>query len=177
MRIPVIVAALVVTWVLLVYIAGLSIIQETYEVCPICRVHRIITTYFMVPVSIEINESEFSRYYRSHADPQHQHIWLKRGVSRKTRTGDISAHGIPDPLRLQYNAALAIIKSLPDRKTRKAFSKRLYVPDRSSPEAQRVLKAIQELNNAYWENEQRKDWPIQLRKVGLYPNTESGKHQ
>lgn len=177
LKIAVIVAALVVGWVLIVYIADWPITQRTYYACPICRLHKVITTYFMIPVSITVNENEFSRYYQKYADPGHRHIWCGRGVSRTTRTSDISAHGAPDALRLQYNAALAIIKSLPDREARKAFFEHLYVPDRSSPEAQRILKAIWELNDAYWENEHRKDWPSQLRKVGLYPNTTSSKHQ
>lgn len=170
----VILAVLVVGWVLLVYAAEWPITQQTYYACPICRAGKVVNSYMMIPVRTRVSDNEFSRYYRYHADPSHHHIWLGRGVSRKTRTGDISAHGAPDALRLHYNVALAIIESLPNKEARKAFFEHLYVPDRSSPEAKRVLKAILELNDAYWRNEHRKDWLDQLRKVGLHPNATSG---
>ncbi len=177
LKIVVVLAALAVGWVLLVYTADWPISRFSYFACPICRARKIITSYMMIPVRTTVNDNEFSRYYRSHADLSHQHIWLKCGGDRVTRTGVVSGHSIPDALRLRYEAALAIIKSLPDREARKAFFERLYVPDRSSPEAQRILKAIWELNDTYWENEHRISWLDQIRKVGLYPNTASGKHQ
>lgn len=160
---------LVIGWRLFVYISDRPLSQESYYACPVCRAGRTVSSSMMFPVRIRIDENEFSRYYRNNADPRHRHIWLGRGMMRKTRTGDVSAHGVPDTLKLQYNAALAIIKSLPGRKTRKAFFEHLYVPDKSSSEAQKTSEAISKLNDAYWENEHRKDWPSQLCKVGLYP--------
>jgi hypothetical protein len=97
-------------------------------------------------------------------------------MSRRTRTGDISAHGAFGALRLQYEVALAILKSLPDGKARKEFFEQLYVPDMSQPKAHKVTDAIWKLNEAYWEDEHRTDWLDQLRRVGLYPGVASDKH-
>lgn len=169
LKIAIRVTALVVCLVLLVYVADGPMTQKTYYACPICRMGKVVTSYLMIPMRTKVNDNEFSRYYRSYADPSHQHIWLRCGVSRKTPTSNISAHGAPMALRLNYNVALAIAKSLPDRKTRKAFFEHLYVPDGSSSEAGTVLKAILELNDAYRENKHRNDWLDQLHKVGLFP--------
>ena len=173
LRAAIVLTAVVVGWGLLVYAADWPLVQRNHYACPICRAGKTVTSYLMIPIRVETNDNEFSRYYRSHADSQHRHTWLGCGVSRRTRTGGISAHGAPVPLQLIYEAALAIVKSLPDRKTRKAFFEQLCVADESTPEgraaASKNAEAICKLNDAYWENEHRRDWPSQLRKVGLYP--------
>jgi hypothetical protein len=169
----IIVIALPFAWGLFVYVADWPMCQRRYSACAICRASKFTDYLFLLPVKHIMHEDEFSIYYRQHADPAHRHFWMGCGGSRTTRTSDMSAHGSPDPLRLHYNAALAILKSLPDPATRKAFFEHLCRSDRQVTndwqDSSGVFNAIMQLNEAYWENERRTDWPEQVRKVGLYP--------
>lgn len=90
-------------------------------------------------------------------------------MRRETRTGGLSAHGTPGPLRLRYEVALAILKALPDANSRKKFFERLAVVDNDGRSPLKLLMQIEELNEIYYADEQRKDWLVQIRKVGLYP--------
>jgi hypothetical protein len=161
--------ALVVAWALLVFATGEPMMEEDYYSCSVCRAGRTVTSYFTIPVRTKIYANEFSLYYLSHVDPRHRHTWLGRGLWRVTRTSQISAHGGSGPLNLHYRAALAIMKSLPDRESQKAFFERLSVVDDTERSNPKTFIAIERLNAAYYANKNRRDWLQQVRRVGLYP--------
>lgn len=163
-------------WMLFVYAADLPTSQRVGYGCAICRANKTTDSLFLIPMWTRVEGNEFSRYYREHVDAAHKHVWLFGSVARERRSGGISAHGSNGPFRLYYEPAFSILQSLPDRRTRRAFCEmlyRAYEAHEVTPEGQaawrRVCLAIYKLNGAYWDDEHRRDWPEQLKKVGLYP--------
>ena len=151
----------------------LPIEEKTCYGCPLCRASMASTRRFFIPVSSRIDESPFSRYYRNDIDPNHRHIWRACGHHLRTFRGCRTGCGSILAWRLRGDAAFAIARSLPDRRTRRAFCEQFNIPGDSKVSTrlyQRVALACLQLNEAYENNRARRDWPQILRKVHLYPH-------
>lgn len=165
----VIIVAAAVYWVAV----GMPISRQTYYGCNVCRADRITHTFLFIPLPSETREDDFSRYYRKHVDLQHKHTWQACGWHNRSVHGIEIGDGILLASVLRQEAALAIVKSLPDRRTRKAFCEQFLMPARTSssyPHAWRkTANSCHALTEAYRQNPNRKDWPAVLKKVGFYP--------
>lgn len=167
-------------WMLFVCAAGYPTADTVAYCCGVCRASKWTGHRFLIPTPPSIIDNDFSSYYRKQVDPEHEHVWMFGYVSRCYGFWDgMSAHGTPDPLRLQYEPASAILRSLPDTQTRKDFFEQLrrrWLLARRSQDSAALSKlydASYELNDAYEESPKRTDWPQLLKKVGLYPKLAS----
>lgn len=141
--------------------------------CQVCRAFKSVNRFMGIPYWWRTGDTEFSRYYREQINSRHRHVWgaccgrvhsLYRGSCWDGSTAF---------MRLWPKTAMAIVKSLPDRQTKKAFCEQFLVPDHDREAYwERIRKACGALNVAYEENPNRRDWPEQLKKVGLYPKVE-----
>lgn len=157
-----------------IYAADFTFYSETYYGCAVCRASKSCSKLYGVILPVNYKSNEFSRYYIRNVDTKHKHKWLFCGVSRETRSGGMSAHGTAIPFMLPHKPALAILKSLPDTRTRKAFFEQLCVPEEGNDPATKnartkIIKGIWQLREAYRDDEGRADWCQQVKKAGLYP--------
>lgn len=137
--------------------------------CELCRATREQVVYFSIARHSSVHETEFSRYYRKNVESRHQHVWgWCCGRWWSCRSGRI-ADGMNTVQHLKMNTELAIVRSLPDRRARKAFCSRFCIPDTRPDMWREVCTACAALNAAYEEKPNRRDWPTLVRRVGLYP--------
>lgn len=157
-----------------IYIAlDLPLKMHLYYGCLLCRAGMARDTLLFIPTSTRIDDNDLSRYYQRNVDSAHEHIWQGVGGMYRFRQHTIYADGATLAQRLHPRAWLAILRSLPNRTTRKAFCEQFCIPVSSQKALGRVALACLKLNEAYRENPSRTDWPRLLRRVDFYPKDRS----
>lgn len=169
--------SLILLWALGVYVTDAPMVESRTYVCAKCRAKKRVEHLLLMKVGTIVQTTDFSKYYQKHVQRRHRHDWLACAHRRESRTDGISTHRIPIAVRLRNAAALSILRSLPDARTRRAFIQQLQVSENEAPRWIRINMAVWALNYAYEENRQRRDWIEQVRKVGLYPKTVSNRHR
>ncbi len=154
-------------------IAGGPLTATEFYGCEVCRAGRTDEVYLSIFRFSSVSETPFSRYYRWHVDGAHQHAWSHCGGHYRGVGFCRFADGSTMAGHLDCDAALAIVKSLPDRRTRKAFCQQFNISDPNSYSGcemwRKIGAACDVLNAAYRANPHRTDWPLLVRRVGLYP--------
>ena len=145
--------------------AGGPLTEHRYYGCEVCRDSAQRDGYLGIPLPSRTYPSKFGRYYREHIDPNHQHHWQETSFHTsglrcgRYGCGSLTVWAIP------YEAELAIMESLPDRATRRAFCEQFDGPQAHG----RHYPACLSLLYAYRDNPNRSDWLKLVKQLGLYP--------
>lgn len=177
---------LIAGWVAYATIHGKAMNAEQQYICLYCRMKIVKRTMFGVVKKPQYEASEFTKYYMHEIRPHHKHHWI-RGNSYNHRFFQACTYRdawLDDciPFCLREDTALAILRALPDHKTRCIFLRCtypklvlvrknwcMYVDKRELSRMKIIYQASCELNDAYTYNPKRKDWIELIRRYKLYP--------
>lgn len=162
-----------------VYAVGAPTKVVRHEVCALCRAQTTRVRLFGVPMPALVRGNDFSHYYANAVERAHEHRWRAAATRVFTRQGvemGCANPGAAPPLMLRPGAEQAVLASLPGPRLRRAFVRSIDVGnpkegDCSIEEYTIVNHGLRTLNRLYASDPTRKDWPQQLRKLGLYPKT------
>lgn len=153
-------------------------VTKSTNTCLYCLASTERTRIIGIPLRQHLQETAMLKYWKENVDPHHKHVWITG--PRAIRYGNPFDSGFMidnlsnscHPRWKLNDIMIPILESLPTPQARKDFVKNIWGPgmDGNSKELERLRKTVDTIEKTYYEDSNRKDWPIILEKLGCLSN-------